>query len=65
MGSKAIASMEPLAGQPCLTPLAMRKCPRVIPVNSFDACGAVVVDPSKVTAYKHRHLFFSTWKIQE
>ena len=34
MGSKAVANKKPLARQPCLTPLAMRNCPRVVPANS-------------------------------
>ena len=34
IGSKAIAKRKPLAGQPCLTPLAIRNCTRCAPANS-------------------------------
>ena len=34
IGSKTIAKKKPLAGQHCLTLLAMRNCPRVVPANS-------------------------------
>ena len=34
IGSNAIAKRKPLARQPCLTPPAMRNCPRVAPANS-------------------------------
>ena len=34
IGSMAIAKRNPLAGQPCRTPLATRNCPRSAPANS-------------------------------
>ena len=34
IGSKAIAKRKPLAGQPCLTPLATGNCHRVAPASS-------------------------------
>ena len=33
IGSKAIAKRKPLAGQPCLIPLAIKNCPRSAPAN--------------------------------
>ena len=45
MGSTAIANRKPLAGQPCLTPLAMGNCHLVFPANS--TCGTVAVNHSE------------------
>ena len=58
MGSKAIANRNPLAGQPCLTPLAVRNCPRGIPANSH-MCSALGVDSSEETANELGHFCFS------
>ena len=53
-GSKAIANKKPVAGQPCLTPLAMKKCPQVIPATLTRVlllvCGTIAIDPSQESA---------------
>ena len=45
MGSNATADMKPFAGQRCLTPLAMRNCPPVLPANSL--CCTLAVNHSQ------------------
>ena len=57
IGSNAIAKRKPLAGQPCLTPLATRNCPRVCS-SEFHVRGDVVINTTQEAADKIRQFCF-------